>query len=122
MEQSEAYCKATKRDVNGKCTEMHLALQGNAMIWWRTLKRRGINTNIWNEVKHKFLQTHAPTIMGQTAHASRQLEQKSGETVNDYFGRLDQIIEEMMASLKRYQILSNKVKKTQEITSKNICS
>ena len=99
VERIETYCQATKRDPNDECIEMHLALRGNATIWWRTLKRRGINTNLWTEVKAEFLQTYAPTITGQTAHAIGQLEQKSMESVNDYFGRLDQIVEEMMASL-----------------------
>ena len=99
VERIEAYCKATKRDVNDECTEMHLALRGNATIWWRTLKRRGIDTGKWTEVKKEFLQTYAPTITGQTAHAIGQLEQKSSETVNDYFGRLDQIVEEMMSTV-----------------------
>ena len=116
VERIEAYCKATKRDANDECTEMHLALRGNAMIWWRTLKRRGINTNIWNEVKAEFLQTYAPTITGQTAHAIGQLEQKSGETVNDYFGRLDQIVEEMMASL----TLSGSHQEGKELTRNHI--
>jgi len=99
VERIETYCQATKRDPNDECIEMHLALRGNATIWWRTLKRRGINTNLWTEVKAEFLQTYAPTITGQTAHAIGQLEQRSMESVNDYFGRLDQIVEEMMASL-----------------------
>ncbi len=99
VERIETYCQATKRDPNDECIEMHLALRGNATIWWRTLKRRGINTNLWAEVKAEFLQTYAPTITGQTAHAIGQLEQRSMESVNDYFGRLDQIVEEMMASL-----------------------
>jgi hypothetical protein len=99
VERIEAYCKATKRDANDECNEMHLALRGNATIWWRTLRRRGIDTGKWPEVKKEFLQTYAPTITGQTAHAIGQLEQKSSETVNDYFGRLDQIIEEMMSAV-----------------------
>ena len=99
VERIETYCQATKRDPNDECIEMHLALRGNATIWWRTLRRRGINTNIWAEVRKEFLQTYAPTITGQTAHAVGQLEQRNGESVNDYFGRLDQIVEEMMASL-----------------------
>ena len=94
VERIETYCQAMKRDPNDECTEMHLALRGNATIWWRTLKRRGINTKIWNDVKAEFLQTYAPTITGQTAHAIGQLEQKGTESVNDYFGRLDQIIED----------------------------
>jgi Retrotransposon gag protein/Zinc knuckle len=99
VERIETYCQAMKRDQNDECTEMHLALRGNATIWWRTLKRRGINTNLWAEVRKEFLQTYAPTITGQTAHAIGQLEQKGTESVNDYFGRLDQIVEEMMTSL-----------------------
>ena len=99
VERIETYCQAMKRDPNDECTEMHLALRGNATIWWRTLKRRGINTKVWADVKTEFLQTYAPTITGQTAHAIGQREQKGTESVNDYFGRLDQIIEEMMTSL-----------------------
>jgi hypothetical protein len=99
VERIEAYCKATKRDVNDECNEMHLALRGNATIWWRTLKRRAIDTKVWTEVKKEFLETYAPTITGQTAHAIGQLEQKGTESVNDYFGRLDQVVEEMMASI-----------------------
>jgi len=96
VERIEAYCKATRRDPNDECNELHLALRGNASIWWRTLSRRGVNIAVWNEVKKEFLATYAPTITGQTAQAIGQLEQKSTETVNDYFGRLDQAIDEMM--------------------------
>ena len=99
VERIEAYCSATGRVQNDECKEMHLALRGNATIWWRTLKRRGIDTRIWADVKKEFLATYAPTITGQTAHAIGQLEQKGTETVNDYFGRLDQIVEEMMGSV-----------------------
>jgi Retrotransposon gag protein/Zinc knuckle len=99
VERIEAYCRATKRDANDECMEMHLALRGNATIWWRTLKRRGVDTNTWADVRKEFLNTYAPTITGQTAHAVGQLEQKGMESVNDYFGRLDQIIEEMMATV-----------------------
>jgi hypothetical protein len=98
VERIEAYCKATKRDANDECNEMHLALRGNATIWWRTLKRKGIDISKWKEVKKEFLETYAPTITGRTAHAIGQLEQKSNESVNDFFGRLDQIIDEMMTS------------------------
>lgn len=98
VERIETYCKSAKRDPNDECTEMHLALRGNATIWWRTLKRRGINTTLWKEVRKAFLETYAPTITGQTAHAIGQFEQRTGETVNDYFGRLDQIIDEIVVS------------------------
>jgi len=96
VERIETYCKATGRDANDKCMVMHLALWGNATIWWRSLKRRGINPGIWDEVKYEFLRTYAPTITG--INAIGQLEQKGIESVNDYFGRLDQIIEEMMST------------------------
>lgn len=98
VERIETYCKSAKRDPNDECTEMHLNLRGNATIWWRTLKRRGVNTGIWSEVRKAFLETYAPTITGQTAHAIGQLEQRTNESVNDYFGRLDQIIDEIVAS------------------------
>jgi hypothetical protein len=98
---------------------MHLALRGNALLWWRNLKRRGINVNVWKDVRSEFLDTYAPKITGQTAHAIGQLEQKASETVNDYFNRLDQIFEEILASfpavatsqVKTYDNLRNHIQK-----------
>jgi Retrotransposon gag protein/Zinc knuckle len=98
VERIETYCKSTKRPEDDACVEIHLTLRGNALIWWRTLKRRGIDTTKWQEVRTAFLETYAPTITGQTAHAIGQMEQRVSETVNDYFGRLDQIIDEMFFS------------------------
>ncbi len=92
------YCKSMKRDENDSCVEMHLALRGNTLLWWRTLKRRGINVNVWKDVRQEFLDTYSPKITGQTAHAIGQLEQKATETVNDYFNRLDQIFDEILLS------------------------
>jgi hypothetical protein len=98
---------------------MRLALRGNALLWWRTLKRRGINVNVWNDVRQEFLETYAPKITRQTAQAIGQLEQKTSETVNDYFDRLDQIVDEMLASfppvatsqVKTYDDLQNHIQK-----------
>jgi hypothetical protein len=98
---------------------MHLALRGNALLWWRTLKRRGINVNVWKDVRQEFLNTYSPKITGQTAHAIGQLEQKATETVNDYFNRLDQIFDEMLLSfptvptsqVKTYDDLRNHIQK-----------
>ncbi len=98
VERIEAYCKALKKDTNDECTEMQLALRGNATIWWRSLARRGISNGVWADVKQEFLSTYQPSVTGKTAHAIGQLEQKGTETINDYFNRLDQVIDEMMAS------------------------
>jgi len=98
VERIEAYCKVLKKATNEECGEFQLALRGNATIWWRTLSRRGIDKTIWDDVKKEFLATYAPTITGQTAHAIGQLEQKGTESVNEYFNRLDQIMEEIMAT------------------------
>jgi Retrotransposon gag protein/Zinc knuckle len=98
VERIETYVKSAKRNDNDSCVEMHLNLRGNALIWWRTLKRRGVNTENWKEVRQAFLETYAPTITGQTAHAIGQMEQRANETVNDYFGRLDQIVDEMLST------------------------
>lgn len=96
VERIENYCKSLKKAANEECVEMQLALRGNATIWWRSLARRGINDQNWDHVKTEFLETYQPTMTGKTAHAIGQLEQKSNETVNDYFNRLDQVTEEMM--------------------------
>ncbi len=98
VERIEAYCKALKKDTNDECTEMQLALRGNATIWWRSLARRGISNGVWADVRQEFLATYQPSVTGKTAHAIGQLEQKGTETINDYFNRLDQVIDEMMAS------------------------
>jgi hypothetical protein len=90
--------KRTSSQQNDSCVEMHLALRSNALLWWRTLSQRGIDVNIWKDVRREFLKTYSPKITGQTAHAIGQLEQKASETVNDYFNRLDQIFDEMLIS------------------------
>jgi hypothetical protein len=119
VERIETYVKSAKRDENDSCVEMHLALRSNALLWWRTLSRRGIDVNVWKEVRKEFLNTYSPKITGQTAHAIGQLEQKATETVNDYFNRLDQIFDEMLMSfppvptsqLTTYNDLRNHVQK-----------
>jgi hypothetical protein len=98
VERIETYCRSAKRDPNDECVEMHLALRGGATIWWRTLTRRKINVSIWADVRKAFLETYAPTMTGQTAQAVITMLQKPGETVNDYFGRLDQILDEIVSS------------------------
>jgi hypothetical protein len=84
---------------------MHLALRGGATIWWRTLTRRKINVGLWTEVRKAFLETYAPTMTGQTAHAVGSMQQRAGETVNDYFGRLDQILDEIVASFPAVELV-----------------
>ena len=96
VERIEAYCKALKKDTTDECTEMQLALRGNATIWWRSLARRGITNGVWTDVKNEFLSTYQPSVSGKTAHAIGQLEQKGTKTINDYFNRLDQVVDEMM--------------------------
>jgi hypothetical protein len=98
VERIETYCRSAKRDPNDECVEMHLALRGGATIWWRTLTRRKIDVTQWTQVRKAFLETYAPTMTGQTAQAVMTMLQKPGETVNDYFGRLDQILDEIVSS------------------------
>jgi hypothetical protein len=69
VERIETYIKSAKRDENDSCVEMHLALRSNALLWWRTLSQRDIDVNIWKDVRKEFLDTYAPKITGQTAHA-----------------------------------------------------
>lgn len=96
VERIEAHCRVLNKTENDACNEMHLVLRGNAANWWRTLARRDIDPTNWTQVKKEFLDTYATKLTGHTAHAIGQLEQRVGESPDEYFGRLDQVIEDMV--------------------------
>jgi hypothetical protein len=72
-----------------------------------------IQTSMCKEVMKAFLDTYAPKITGQMAHTIGQMEQRTSETGNDYFNRLDQIINKMLSSF--MAVVTSQVKTYEDV-------
>ena len=76
-----------------KCNELRILLRDQALIWWDALPNMSehldIHTN-WDHLKEAYLDAYAPTYTAKaTCTMFAEMQQKSGETVLDYYLRVD---------------------------------
>jgi hypothetical protein len=76
-----------------KCNELRILLRDQALIWWDALpnmsEHADVHTN-WEHLKAAFLDAYAPTYTAKaTCTMFAEMQQKSGETVLDYYLRVD---------------------------------
>jgi len=81
-----------KGDANS-CTEFFLALRGDALKWCKSLKNLGIAKDNWPGLKARFLRDYEFKIPGTVVYKLESLKQKPGESVMDFYSRVDEQIE-----------------------------
>ena len=76
-----------------KTSEFYLILRDRAINWWNSLDNEGvpdITTDNWEELQAAFLRAYAPKYTAKaTCNIFVDLQQKSGESVQDYYLRVD---------------------------------
>jgi Retrotransposon gag protein len=75
------------------CREFYLLLRGNALKWWASLDNcLDFDKTNWLTVKARFLQSYAKQYTPTSACTGlAEMKQKTGETVQDYFVRCNEI-------------------------------
>ena len=76
-----------------KCSEFYLILRDRAIHWWNSLDNEEINNitvDNWVELQAAFLRAYAPKYTAKsTCNIFIDLQQKNGESVQDYYLRVD---------------------------------
>ena len=82
-----------------KCEGFYLLLRDEALIWWRSIKSRGVDQENWDQVKTAFLKSYEPKYSATTAcHNLQDLHQRPGELVHRYYLRLFDTLEKFKES------------------------
>jgi len=90
VDRIEALCQTANRNTDeNKCNELYLALRGDAIAWYKSLKSIQISTTDWASMKKRFLKDYDFRIPGQVAYKLDVLRQKPKEKVIDFFSRVD---------------------------------
>ena len=83
-------------DAARKCAEFNLILRDRATIWWQSLEDADINKQDWDAVKTEFLEAYEPKFTAKTTCTNfQELIQKQGETVLDYYLRVQEAFTKM---------------------------
>ncbi len=94
IDRIEALCKTSGKNTDeAKCNELYLALRGDAVTWYKSLKSLQIDKTTWQPMKERFLKDYDFRIPGQVAYKLDVLKQKPTEKVIDFFARVDVAIE-----------------------------
>lgn len=80
---------AQKFTEENACNELFLALRGDALQWYRSLKTQGISSTDWTAMRTRFLRDFDYRIVGQVAYKLEVLKQKQNEKVVHFFSRVD---------------------------------
>jgi hypothetical protein len=76
-----------------KCSEFYLILRDRAIHWWNSLDNEevpNITNDNWAELQAAFLRAYAPKYTAKsTCNIFVDLQQKTGESVQDYYLRVD---------------------------------
>ncbi|MBM3917837.1 MAG: hypothetical protein FJ349_09570 [Sphingomonadales bacterium] len=83
----EALQVATGKDDNVNCSELYLALRGNAVEWYNSLVTLGVDNKNWTALKASFLKNYDFKLAGNVVYRLNTLSQRQGETVTDFFSR-----------------------------------
>lgn len=80
-------------DNQRKCSEFYLILRDKAIHWWNSLENEevpNITIDNWDELQAAFLRAYAPKYTAKsTCNIFVDLQQKTGESVQDYYLRVD---------------------------------
>lgn len=83
-------------DAARKCAEFNLILRDRAVIWWHSLDDSNIDKQDWEAVKTEFLESYEPKFTAKTTCTNfQELVQKQGETVLDYYLRVQEAFTKM---------------------------
>jgi len=83
-------------DAARKCAEFNLILRDRATIWWQSLEDADIDKQDWDAVKTEFLEAYEPKFTAKTTCTNfQELVQKQGETVLDYYLRVQEAFSKM---------------------------
>ncbi len=94
IDRIEALCKTSGKNTDeAKCNELYLALRGDAVTWYKSLKSLQIDNTTWKPMKDRFTKDYDFRIPGQVAYKLDVLKQKPTEKVIDFFARVDVAIE-----------------------------
>jgi len=95
----EALQVATRKDDTVNCSELYLALRGDAVKWYDSLQSLNVNDKNWTALKAQFLKNYDYKIAGQVAYRLNTLQQKQDEMMMNYFSRTTSIIGDFNADL-----------------------
>jgi len=95
----EAYCRATNKPANAACNEMYLALRGQAITWWNSMRISGKDMASWSIAKNEFLKDYDYRIKGESFQATHLEKQKLNESIVDYYARTALAIEDSSRGL-----------------------
>jgi len=90
----EAHCTATNRKT--QCSELYLVLRGKAVEWWNTLETIDVDKTDWKAVKAKFIADYEYKIAGSVVYRLDTLSQKQGESVVDFFSRVNSVVHDFV--------------------------
>ena len=77
----------------------YLLLRDEALIWWKTIKLRGIDQESFTAIKPAFLKYYEPKLTATTSCQNLvDLHQKSGEPVHRYFLRIHDALDKFSES------------------------
>lgn len=87
-------------DEPRQCSEFNLILRDKALLWWDALpnisEHANVQTNIVN-LKAAFLDYYAPKYTAKaTCNLFVEMQQKSGESVTDYYLRVDDALKRLV--------------------------
>ena len=86
-------------DAARKCNELHMILRDKALLWWNTLDDLGVTKNDWDQVREAFLTAYEPRYTAKATCTNFQdLNQRAGETVLDYFLRVQDSCRKLFAA------------------------
>ena len=79
-----------------KLQEMYMILRDHAVVWWRSLPDAGIDRDVWNDVKNKFLTMYEPRYTAKmTCTNFHELVQRAGESILVYYLRVCETFDKM---------------------------
>jgi hypothetical protein len=83
-------------DEPRRCAEFYMVLRDRALMWYDSLEHKDVDLAVFQQLKTAFLQTYESRTTAKTTCANfNELQQRTGETVNDFYNRVHAVVKKL---------------------------